>query len=103
MAALWGGFVHDNIASQCTEARKWGVVQVMVNLEKTVWSLKSRKLGFDSVMEPESEGIARQKIKCMQGEKGVWKPKTRRKSIRRRKAFLVRLSFSKLEEGICTC
>lgn len=61
MAALWGGFVHDNIASQCTEARKWGVVQVMVNLEKTVWSLKSRKLGFDSVMEPESEGVSQAK------------------------------------------
>ena len=55
MAAAFGRFIHDNIASRCTEARKEGVVQVMVDLGRSVRSPKSRKLEFGRVMEPESE------------------------------------------------
>ena len=55
MAAWFSAFIHDNIANRCTEARKEGVVQVMVNLGKMVRSLRSKKLGFGCVMEPESE------------------------------------------------
>ena len=47
-----GGFIHDNTASRCTESRKKGVVQVMVDLGKTVRSSKSRELGFGGVTEP---------------------------------------------------
>ena len=46
MAEPFGEFIHNDIASRCTEARKEGVVQVMVDLGKTVRSPKSRKLGF---------------------------------------------------------
>ena len=46
MADSFGEFIHNDIASRCTEARKEGVVQVMVDLGKTVRSPKSRKLGL---------------------------------------------------------
>ena len=55
MAASFGRLIHDNITSRCTEAHKEGVVQVIVDLGKTVRSPKSRKLEFGRVMEPESE------------------------------------------------
>ena len=44
-------FIHNDIASRCTEARNEGVVQVMLDLEKTA---RSRKLGFGCVIKPES-------------------------------------------------
>ena len=46
MAASFGGFTHDNSTRRCTEARKEGVVHVMVDLGKTVRPPKSRKLGL---------------------------------------------------------
>ena len=46
MAASFVGYIHDDIVSRCTDARKWGVVKVMVELGKTMRSSKSRKLGL---------------------------------------------------------
>ena len=46
MAASFGGFIHNDIASRFTKARKEGVVEFIVDLGKTMRSSKSRKLGL---------------------------------------------------------